>query len=129
MTDMNDKLLGEFSWNELSTMDVSGSKDFYGKLLGWNYQDIKCGEIDYTVFKYNNKDVAGLMQTVSGCECHSNKKAMWLSYVNVEDVDKVVKKVEGLGGKIILQPRDIPTVGRIAIIADPSGATIGLFAK
>jgi hypothetical protein len=53
--------------------------------------------------------------------------AQWLPYVIVENVDDSAAKVAGLGGKVMAPPFDIPTVGRIAVILDPQGASIGLF--
>jgi uncharacterized protein len=48
----------------------------------------------------------------------------WFSYVTVDDVDATAKQAEQLGGKITLEPRDIPEVGRFAVIQDPQGAAI-----
>ncbi len=48
----------------------------------------------------------------------------WGSYVTVDDVDKQVGKVESLGGTILMPPRDIPNVGRFAVISDPQGAML-----
>lgn len=53
--------------------------------------------------------------------------AYWLGYVLVADCDASAKRAEELGGKICLPPKDIPTVGRIAIFTDPQGAVLGLF--
>ena len=50
----------------------------------------------------------------------------WGSYITVDDVDAVVARVAGLGGRVLLAPTDIPTVGRFATIVDPQGATISL---
>jgi predicted enzyme related to lactoylglutathione lyase len=50
----------------------------------------------------------------------------WGGYVTVDDVDAVVVRVAGLGGRVLLAPTDIPTVGRFATIQDPQGATISL---
>jgi uncharacterized protein len=47
--------------------------------------------------------------------------------VSVEDVDSVATRAKSLGGKIIVEPVDIPDVGRIAVLLDPQGAAIGLF--
>ena len=49
----------------------------------------------------------------------------WFSYLEVDDVDTRIAGVEANGGKVIRQPFDIPDVGRIAILADPTGAPIG----
>ena len=50
----------------------------------------------------------------------------WGGYVTVDDVDAVVATVAGPGGRVLLAPTDIPTVGRFATIMDPQGATLSL---
>ena len=50
----------------------------------------------------------------------------WLSYVTVDNADSTAKQAEKLGGKIVVPPRDIPEVGRIAVIQDPQGAAIAI---
>ena len=46
----------------------------------------------------------------------------WLGYIDVDDVDAAVAAIEQAGGKVLMQPFDIPGVGRIAMVADPQGA-------
>jgi predicted enzyme related to lactoylglutathione lyase len=41
---------------------------------------------------------------------------------DVENVDLCVDKTPKLGGKVIVQPHDVPDVGRICIVEDPTGA-------
>jgi predicted enzyme related to lactoylglutathione lyase len=48
----------------------------------------------------------------------------WGSYVTVDDVESRVAQVKSLGGKLVVEPRDIPNVGRFAVIADPQGAVL-----
>ena len=38
------------SWNELATRDVEGSKEFYGKVFGWQTNDMDFGGGSYTVW-------------------------------------------------------------------------------
>ncbi|HEY9225930.1 MAG TPA: VOC family protein, partial [Gemmatimonadaceae bacterium] len=45
----------------------------------------------------------------------------------VYDVDAAVRQAESLGGKVKLEPKEVPNVGCWAVIADPQGATIGVF--
>ena len=51
----------------------------------------------------------------------------WFTYIAVDDVDATAAKVGPAGGEVKWPPHDIPDVGRIAIIADPTGAVIGIF--
>jgi predicted enzyme related to lactoylglutathione lyase len=50
-----------------------------------------------------------------------------INYVMVEDVDKVLAKVEKLGGKIVVPKMEIKSVGLTAIIQDTEGNAIGLW--
>jgi predicted enzyme related to lactoylglutathione lyase len=53
--------------------------------------------------------------------------AHWLAYVTVEAVDETAARAASLGGRIVALPFDVPGVGRVAVLVDPLGATIGLF--
>jgi predicted enzyme related to lactoylglutathione lyase len=48
----------------------------------------------------------------------------WGAYVTVDDVDATAVLAEKLGGKILVPPTDIPTVGRFSVIQDPQGAVL-----
>lgn len=50
-----------------------------------------------------------------------------IDYVLVEDIDKVLAKVEKLGGKIAIPKREIPSVGKIAVIQDTEENALGLW--
>jgi predicted enzyme related to lactoylglutathione lyase len=49
-----------------------------------------------------------------------------MTYIAVADVDASVGEAETAGGRIVQRPFDIEGVGRIAIIADPTGAIVGI---
>ena len=44
-----------------------------------------------------------------------------------DDIVQAMKKVKDSGGKVLGEPMDIPNVGRMAIIQDPTGAMIAIF--
>jgi predicted enzyme related to lactoylglutathione lyase len=112
---------GEFAWNELLSTDVAAAKKFYGGLFGWNPQSFPANP-DYTIFKQGEMMIGGLMKSPKpGLPSH------WLAYVTVEDVDAKVAQAKKLGAQIAMDPFDVPTVGRIAVLVDPQGAALGLF--
>jgi uncharacterized protein len=117
---------GAFSWVELTTSDPKAARNFYGKLLDWQFKDMDMGPGGtYTVISVAEQGIGGIAATPP------NAKGMppsWGGYVTVADVDKVIAKVAGLGGKVLMPPTDIPTVGRFATIADPQGAVVSLIA-
>ena len=53
---------------------------------------------------------------------------MWGCYVTVADCDATAAQCTALGGKVCVGPMDIPTVGRLAMLQDPQGATICVIA-
>lgn len=120
---------GDFSWTELMTRDLDGSKKFYSELLGWQLEETPMGGGPgqrYVVIKAGGEAVGGMMAMPKGVP--DNVPPHWASYVTVKNVDAVVEKVSGLGGRILVPPTDIPKVGRFAVIADPQGATLSVIA-
>ncbi len=113
---------GAFSWNELMTSDIEGAKAFYTKMFGWELEDIQ-KEMPYTLVKINGQESAGMMTMPPEA---AGMPPMWGAYVTIDDVDASAKQVEELGGKILLEPRDIPEVGRFCVISDPQGATLSM---
>ena len=114
---------GLFSWNELMTTDMDAAKIFYCEALGWNFEDCSGGDMPYTIAKTGDKEVAGFMSMPLDVQ---NMAPCWGSYITVDDVDERTKRVTALGGKICVAPKDIPDVGRFAVISDPQGAMLAL---
>ena len=112
---------GQFGWNELVTTNVAAAKKFYTGLLGWKTQPFGKG-VDYTLFK-KGRDMAGGLMKCPKPAC----PAQWIPYVFVDNVDATAKKAARLRGKIVMEPFDVPGVGRIAVLVDPQGAVIGIF--
>lgn len=117
------KTHGAFSWNEMMTSDLPAAKVFYGDLFGWTYQDLDNNGMNYTMVKLGDREVGGMMTLPP--DAHGMPPA-WGPYVTVKNVNTLVSRVEKLGGKICVPPRDIPGVGRFAVIQDPQGATLSL---
>ena len=50
---------GDFSWCELLTRDVDGSKKFYKELLGWTMEDVPMENDSYTILRAGGRPVGG----------------------------------------------------------------------
>jgi predicted enzyme related to lactoylglutathione lyase len=46
--------------------------------------------------------------------------------VGVNDPDATVAKAKELGASVLVEPMDIPGVGRFAVLQDPQGAAFGV---
>lgn len=116
---------GLFHWNELLTTDVEKAKAFFEATLGWTYEEMDMpGGKAYYLALVNDEPVAGLMSMPA--EVPAGTPPHWLSYVEVDDLDSSVQKVQRSGGSVLRAPFEIQDVGRIAVIADPTGAVLGL---
>jgi len=76
------------------------------------------------MFRLGGEDIAGLYELTGPM---ADVPPHWATYVRVASVDETVSKAESLGGKVGAPAMDIPGVGRIAFLQDPTGATIALF--
>ena len=109
-----------FIWHDLMTTDVEGAKAFYATVLGWTYS---VQPPDYHLAQVGGSDMGGIMATPE------DAKAMppfWAGYVYTPDVDATCAKVKSLGGTVCKEPWDIPGILRMAVIADPTGATLNV---
>lgn len=109
---------GALIWNEMSNTDVASAKQFYEAVFGMGSVDQDMGAPDpYTVFTVDEEMVAGAMvPPMEGIPNH------WAVYFAVDDADASAAKAADLGGTVFAPVMEIPTVGRIAGISDPTGA-------
>lgn len=119
---------GEVSWNELVATNTAAAASFYGKLFGWQadpftVEGMPPGAPPYMRFKLdsNSMGVGGLMEVP-----HPEMPSQWIPYVVVDNIDASLAKATKLGAKTCVPVMSIGEVGRIAVIQDPQGATIGL---
>ena len=114
-----------FSLNELITTDLTSAKEFYGELLGWTFTETKTiyGN-PYLVIHKEGTMVGGMM--LKDGNVPDDVTPCWDQYITVDDVEASAKRVEKLGGEIILPPTDIPKVGRFCVIKDPQGISLNL---
>ena len=119
---------GDFVWYELMTSDPKAAINFYAEVIGWKTELFgDGGGVDYRMWLASQGPLGGVMKLPEAA-VQMGAPPHWTSNVTVDDVDATVKRVKELGGKVYKEPEDMPTVGRSAIIADPQGAVIAVFA-
>jgi len=121
----NSKRHGAFSLQELITTDLTSAKEFYGELLGWTFTETKTiyGN-SYLVIHSEGVFVGGMMLKEGNVP--DDVVPCWDPYITVDDVEASTKRVEQLGGEVVLPPTDIPKVGRFCVIRDPQGISLNL---
>ena len=115
------------TWNDLGCRDVKAAIAFYTSLLGWSSSEMDMGDGNtYTMFSAGERMTGGAWD-ISGT-MPDEVPAHWLTWFNVADVDVVADKVAEFGGSVMRPPQDSP-MGKMAIVADPAGATFGVIAS
>jgi predicted enzyme related to lactoylglutathione lyase len=117
---------GTPSWVDLQTSDQGAAKQFYASLLGWSYDDrpMPDGGV-YSMAVRDGETVAAIAPMPPGVP--EGMPPTWNTYIAVDDVDAAVGKVEPAGGQVFMPPTDIGDAGRMAFVADPTGAVVGLW--
>ena len=80
----------------------------------------------YHLLKVEGKSVAGLFE-LSGDMAGTPPN--WATAFAVADTDATCKLAEGLGGTVLVQPMDIPEIGRYAMLQDPVGAVFQVLGR
>jgi uncharacterized protein len=112
---------GVFAWDELVTTDVDGAQRFYEEVFDWTTEDPGPEFHGYRIFKSGETQVAGMM-TVQD----QSVPPHWQPYVMVSDVDATAATALELGSSALIEPMNVPGVGRIALLLDPQGAIFGV---
>lgn len=116
---------GDHVWYELLTSDVEAAQRFYADVLGWTYADSGVPDMDYRIISAGAHPIGGAMQ-ITPEMAGEGARPIWLGYVTVADIDATIADVRSRGGKVLMEPMDIPMVGRIAMVTDPAGAPFNI---
>lgn len=117
---------GAICWCELMTTDPDAATGFYQALFGLDSERTTMDNgMEYTVLKAGGDYAAGIMALPDELRA-AQVPPHWGVYFQVADVDATVAAVTAAGGAVNLPPTDIPTVGRIASVRDPQGASVSL---
>jgi len=118
-------VVGETSamcWNELATTDPGRAEAFYTGMFGWSAASRTMGSTRYTTFTQDGVSRGGMLAIDPSCPVPPH----WLVYFAVSDCDGQAALVQSLGGAVRVPPSDVPEVGRLAVVADPQGATFAV---
>ncbi|RVW02615.1 VOC family protein [Rhodococcus spongiicola] len=127
MSERSSYTVGTPSWVDLQTPDQLGAKDFYADVFGWSYHDLSNpdGSV-YSIAMLRGERVAAIAPLPPGSS-PVDTPPTWNTFITVDDVDAATARVAPAGGKLILQAFDVGDAGRMAFVADPTGAEVGLW--
>jgi predicted enzyme related to lactoylglutathione lyase len=119
------KEAGAVNWTELNTRDPGASKEFYGSLFGWSFEDQKFeGAGTYTAITLGEETFGGMLDITD--RVPAEVPAHWLVYFTVDDAEATISAAGEGGGETRFGPQAIPRVGNLAVIKDPFGAVFAV---
>ncbi|HRH88639.1 MAG TPA: VOC family protein, partial [Rubrivivax sp.] len=111
-----------FLWTEHLSRNPQASADFYAALVGFDVRKHDFGGRPYWVL-VKGRERAGLLRNPISVD-----RPVWLAYVRVADPVASGERAAQLGGRLLLPPRSDLRNGKLALIADPTGAMLALHA-
>ena len=117
---------------EIPANDIEKLKKFYSDLFGWKIEKYP-GPSEYYSLQTVPVDDKGMPMRPGVNGGLYPKKAAAMpdqakptNYISVESVEEYSKKIEKLGGKIVVPKMEIPGIGWWALALDPEGNHFGL---
>ncbi len=110
---------GTLIWTELSTVHGAACAAFYGQLFGWEARVRMDMPRPYTELFLQARGVGGIYPS-------TRPVGLWQPYFGVRDPGRVARAAAEAGGRILVPPTELPTVGSFAMLADSVGARFGV---
>jgi len=104
---------------ELHTGDIARAQAFFAELFGWPAERIEAGSRPYLALGLGERLGGGIV------EC-STARALWLPYVEVDEIHRATERARELGASVLLEPREGPAGWR-SVVAEPAGAELAMW--
>ena len=107
---------------EMWSKEPQKVSDFYQKAFGWTVKHLP--EMNYWLADTGGKGGinGGIMKPQEG---------PWPGnlclYIDVPTLGPAIEKVKQAGGKVVVEKREVPGVGKFALFADPDGRVMGIW--
>jgi predicted enzyme related to lactoylglutathione lyase len=111
---------GRVAWFDITTTDLSESKEFYGKLFDWKFNSVQ--GTDRAVEIVAGGSAIGTIRVAEGQISSFNG----VVYVQVPGIQESCEKAKALGGF----PFNLPNgTGAIGLVSDPAGHPVGMYSR
>src|SRR4051812_41066132 len=110
-------------WIDLFTRDTDAARAFYSDLFGWTALEQNENFGGYYMWEREGVPIAGGMRAEPG----QPLPGLWSVYLKVDDAAKTVETAKSAGATVIVEPTTVGDTGIMAVLIDPTGASIGLW--
>ena len=120
MPDRDGYIPGVPCWVDTSQADPQAAAAFYGELFAWEVENAMPPESQgtYLIARLRGGDVAA----IAGRREEIPDAPEWSTYVWVDSADEAAAKAWAAGGRVMMQPFDVPGAGRMSVLRDIEGA-------
>jgi predicted enzyme related to lactoylglutathione lyase len=120
---------GKFVWFDLATSDGAASKRFYGKVFGWEFQQLGGTLERYAVIRNEGRPIGGMFRPKAppgDAVAASQVGARWLSIASVANMDRTMAAMTAGGAQVLMPATVVEGFGTRALMRDSQGAVVGL---
>ncbi len=115
---------GDWIWIQLLSRDAQKAGEFYRAVANYEViENTSANRLNDHVL-VSKGFARGTIRTIT----RTDVNPIWLPYIHVKNVSETVSKAKELGGTILVEPKADLLDGKVAVIADPTGAAVGILA-
>ena len=115
---------GTWIWSSLLARDASGDAAFYQSLFGYDVFDLESEDgQEHVILSTDDYARAGVNSLPAD---NVARHPRWLQFVRVADANAAAMLAVQLGGSVLVAPHVDRHGDRLAVLADPSGAAVGV---
>jgi uncharacterized protein len=115
---------GDWVWIQLLSRDAQKAAEFYRAVGGYDVIENSASNQLNNYVLVSKGYARAAVRTIPGA--NQQMQPNWLPFVRVKNVTESVAQAKQLGGKALIEPKPDLFEGKVAMIADPTGAAIGL---
>jgi hypothetical protein len=116
-------VVGTWNWFHLFVKNPQAAADFYRQIFTYDVtpdgRGGKKSELMLSIGEFNRGGISTLSEG-------KDAKPSWLGVIRVANLDETIARVPALGGEVVIAPHGTAFGSRFALIADPTGGTVGV---
>ena len=110
-------------WIDVMVTDPGAARTFYSGLFGWDIQDGPPEAGGYLMCMLNGRPAAAISPKPESNPVPN----VWSTYLASDDVEATMAKAQEAGARVMMEPMEVMTAGRIGFALDPTGAPFGVW--
>lgn len=115
---------GDWVWIQLLSRDARKASEFYRAVAGYEVIENTASNRLNDYVLVSKGFARATVRTLALKRADVNPT--WLPYVRVKNVGEIIGKAREFGGSVLIEPKPETLQGKIAVIADPTGAAVGI---